>query len=270
MSDTQDPITYWLNQAGRKPLLTACQVNALAKKIQSLPAGDPTREKLVNKIVEHNLRLVANTVHRFMRGKSARYWGHEVTVDYLQAGVIGLKRAAEKFKPELGYRFATYATFWIRCFVGRQDYREMSSIYVPEDAIRAALNAKNNRSNAVNNKFSQATHNSSFGDVYRAINIDSLDRVINEDCSLLSTVYKEHTEDLREYPNVFSMDVERLFVKAKIKSDMIDIIRMKYIQNMTNNEISLATGMSAETIKNRFSGALKKLREVAPSDMMVS
>jgi len=269
MSNTNDPITYWLNQAGRKPLLPPCQINALAKKIQALPDGHPTRIKLVNKIVEHNLRLVASTVHRFMRGKSNRYWGHEVTLDYLQSGVIGLKRAAEKFKPELGYRFATYATFWIRSFIGRQDYLEMSIVYVPEDAIRAALNAKNNRSTAVNNKFSQVTHNSSFQDVYRAINVDSLDRVVNEDSTVLSRVYKEHTEDLREFPDIFSMDIEELFVRAKIKSDMIDVIRMKYIQNMTNNEIAMATGLSAETVKNRFSGALKKLRQAASSDMMV-
>src|SRR6478735_1476294 len=103
---TTDSLQLFLNEAGRYPLLTAAQEVALAKRIEE---GDkPAKDLLVNS----NLRLVVSI--------AKKYQGHGLTLlDLIQEGIIGLIRAAEKFDWRKGFKFSTYATWWIRQAVQR-------------------------------------------------------------------------------------------------------------------------------------------------------
>ena len=94
------------SQAGRIPLLTRVQESELAKRRD---AGDPDA---VRKMVEHNLRL------SFWRAKKWQNRGVPYE-DLVQEGVFGLERAAQKFNPERGVAFSTYATTWIDHFMQR-------------------------------------------------------------------------------------------------------------------------------------------------------
>lgn len=143
-SDNLSDITAWLDNAGRYPLLPADRVNMIGKQIQSLPKGDPKRQRLVNTLVRHNLRLVARYVHGFMDRCSHNKWGSPETVDYLQTGAIGLMRAAEMFDPTRGYTFATYANFWIRSAVGRYNIKSLTPVTVSESATRELMYYKRN------------------------------------------------------------------------------------------------------------------------------
>jgi RNA polymerase primary sigma factor len=103
---TTDTLQLFLREVGRYPLLTAAQEVDLAKRIER---GD-TEAK--NTMINSNLRLVVSIARR--------YQGHELALlDLIQEGILGLIRAAEKFDWRRGYKFSTYATWWIRQAVER-------------------------------------------------------------------------------------------------------------------------------------------------------
>ena len=117
-SATTDSLQLFLNEAGRYPLLTAAQEVELAKRIER---GDkPAKDLLVNS----NLRLVVSI--------AKRYQGHGLTLlDLIQEGIIGLIRAAEKFDWRKGFKFSTYATWWIRQAVQRGVANKARTIRIP-------------------------------------------------------------------------------------------------------------------------------------------
>ena len=101
-----DSLRLLLKDIGRVPLLTAAQEVSLAKRIELADLG-AKRE-----MVEANLRLVVSIAKRYPRG------GIDF-LDLIQEGTIGLIRAAEKFDYRKGFKFSTYATWWIRQAVAR-------------------------------------------------------------------------------------------------------------------------------------------------------
>src|SRR5436189_3271990 len=117
-SATTDALQLFLNEAARWPLLTAEQEVELAKRIER---GDvAAKERMINS----NLRLVVSI--------AKRYQGHGLTLlDLIQEGIIGLIRAVEKFDWRKGYKFSTYATWWIRQAVQRGVANKSRTIRIP-------------------------------------------------------------------------------------------------------------------------------------------
>jgi RNA polymerase primary sigma factor len=113
-----DSLQMFMNEIGRYPLLTAAQEVALAKRVER---GDrAAKERMIN----CNLRLVVHV--------AKRYRGHGVPFgDLIQDGVIGLNRAVEKFDYRKGFKFSTYATWWIRQAVQRSVAGQARTIRVP-------------------------------------------------------------------------------------------------------------------------------------------
>jgi len=117
-SATTDSLQLFLNEAGRYPLLTAAEEVELAKRIER---GDKAAKDL---LVNSNLRLVVSI--------AKRYQGHGLTLlDLIQEGIIGLIRAAEKFDWRKGFKFSTYATWWIRQAVQRGVANKARTIRIP-------------------------------------------------------------------------------------------------------------------------------------------
>ncbi len=116
--ETTDSLTLFMTQLGRYPLLTAAEEVELAKRIER---GDASaKERMINS----NLRLVVHIARR--------YAGHGVPLgDLVQEGVIGLNRAAEKFDWRKGFKFSTYATWWIRQACQRAVSNQSKTIRVP-------------------------------------------------------------------------------------------------------------------------------------------
>jgi RNA polymerase primary sigma factor len=117
-SGTTDSLTLFMNAAGRYPLLTAAEEVMLAKRVER---GDKAaKERMINS----NLRLVVSI--------AKRYQGHGLPLgDLVQEGVIGLNRAVEKFDWRRGYKFSTYATWWIRQACQRAVANQSATIRVP-------------------------------------------------------------------------------------------------------------------------------------------
>jgi RNA polymerase primary sigma factor len=117
-SATTDSLQLFLNEAGRYALLTAAQEVELAKRIE---AGEKEAKDL---LVNSNLRLVVSI--------AKKYQGHGLSLlDLIQEGIIGLIRAAEKFDWRKGFKFSTYATWWIRQAVQRGVANKARTIRIP-------------------------------------------------------------------------------------------------------------------------------------------
>jgi RNA polymerase primary sigma factor len=115
---TTDSLQLFLNEAGRYPLLTAAEEVELAKRIER---GDlQAKDRMINS----NLRLVVSI--------AKKYQGHGLSLlDLIQEGIIGLIRAVEKFDWRRGYKFSTYATWWIRQAVQRGVANKSRTIRIP-------------------------------------------------------------------------------------------------------------------------------------------
>ena len=118
LTGVTDSVTLFMNEIGKHDLLTAAEEVALAKRIER---GDrQAKERMINS----NLRLVVSI--------AKRYRGHGVSfADLIQEGVIGLNRAAEKFDWRKGFKFSTYATWWIRQACQRAISNQGRTIRVP-------------------------------------------------------------------------------------------------------------------------------------------
>jgi RNA polymerase primary sigma factor len=113
-----DALSLFMHRAGRYPLLTAAEEVALAKRVERGDAA--AKERMINS----NLRLVISIAKRYQRKDLP-------LLDLVQEGVIGLNRAVEKFDWRKGFKFSTYATWWIRQACQRAISNQSATIRIP-------------------------------------------------------------------------------------------------------------------------------------------
>jgi RNA polymerase primary sigma factor len=122
LSGSADSLQLFLADVGRHKLLTAAEEVTLAKAIER---GDPTAKR---RMIESNLRLVVSIAKGY-RGLGVPF------LDLIQEGTLGLNRAVEKFDWRRGYKFSTYATWWIRQSVQRAVANHARTIRVPVHVV---------------------------------------------------------------------------------------------------------------------------------------
>ncbi|MDD5043151.1 MAG: sigma-70 family RNA polymerase sigma factor [Patescibacteria group bacterium] len=115
---SSDSIQMYLREIGKVPLLTTEEELSLARR------KDKGDLEAVKRLIEANLRLVVSIAKKFV-GKSLSL------LDLIQEGNIGLFRAVEKFDPQKGYKFSTYATWWIRQAITRALADQSRTIRIP-------------------------------------------------------------------------------------------------------------------------------------------
>ena len=113
-----DPVKIYLKEIGRVPLLSAEEEIELAQRMSQ---GDSYAKK---RLSEANLRLVVSIAKKYV-GRGMQF------LDLIQEGNLGLMKAAEKFEPERGFKFSTYATWWIRQAITRAMADQARTIRVP-------------------------------------------------------------------------------------------------------------------------------------------
>ncbi|MEX0868962.1 MAG: sigma-70 family RNA polymerase sigma factor [Nitriliruptoraceae bacterium] len=144
-----DPTRQYLDEIGRVDLLTAAEEVDLAKRIEASVAArnlldaaadlDPARRRVLwcidrsgqaakRRLIEANLRLVVSI--------AKRYGGRGMPLtDLIQEGNLGLMRAVDKFDATRGYKFSTYATWWIRQMIGRSIADQSRTIRLPSHVV---------------------------------------------------------------------------------------------------------------------------------------
>ena len=149
-----DSVGLYLNEIGQVPLLTAAEERELSQAIERgreaqarLDAGERSRElkrtvaeaaAAKDRFIRANLRLVVSVARRYPLPASMEL------LDLVQEGNLGLEHAVDKFDWRKGFKFSTYATFWIRQAIGRALDQKASLIRLPGDrsaSLRAALRA---------------------------------------------------------------------------------------------------------------------------------
>ena len=115
---TEDPVRMYLKEIGKVPLLTPDEEIELAKRME---LGDEEAKKT---LAEANLRLVVSIAKRYV-GRGMQF------LDLIQEGNLGLIKAVEKFDYRKGYKFSTYATWWIRQAITRAIADQARTIRIP-------------------------------------------------------------------------------------------------------------------------------------------
>lgn len=118
-----DPVRMYLKEIGRVPLLDAEREKYLAE-IMATSEDEAARQKAKNELVEANLRLVVSIAKRYV-GKGMFF------LDLIQEGNLGLMKAVDKFDYQKGYKFSTYATWWIRQAITRAIADQARTIRIP-------------------------------------------------------------------------------------------------------------------------------------------
>lgn len=129
----EEGIPSYLNRLTQEPLLSAESEIALTRAIQS---GDQAARR---RLIESNMRLVINIA----KGYKCRHIPME---DLIQEGAIGLMQATERFDPERGFRFSTYATHWIRQSIGRAIDNKSKAIRLPAHVSQTIRRVEKERS----------------------------------------------------------------------------------------------------------------------------
>lgn len=259
----EDTIEFWAAKALSKPLLSKVEVIEIAKIIQSTPEGTAKYNKYVNKLVEHNLRLVMKYVHNYIQKNTKLNWNSPEIVDYFQAATFGLIKAAKKFDPQKGYEFSTYACHWMRNCVGRHHMRQSTCIYMPEDACRRVfffkkhgkpMNEKNGKPRSLE-ATTQLVERFEFARNWVSLNI----KVNNNDTELMSMLESPSIEPGKDV-NSFPESINVTLLAAGLSDQQIFILESLYVNDHLPCQIMESLACSRDRYDYLKSQAFKKIK----------
>jgi RNA polymerase primary sigma factor len=260
---TTDALQLFLNEAGRYKLLTAEEEVELAKRVE---CGDHEAKELM---INSNLRLVVSI--------AKRYQGHGLSLlDLIQEGIIGLIRAVEKFDWRRGYKFSTYATWWIRQAVQRGVANKSREIRIPVHIVEREQKMSR-AERQLTTKLGRAPTEEEVAKAAKlplkqvlevrqaARAVTSLDRPLGEENSgsLGEMTAGESPSPEEEVTVSLSMDTLRRAV-AELPERERDVVKMRYglngdVEPASLDEIGRRLGITRERVRQIESVALERL-----------
>jgi RNA polymerase primary sigma factor len=260
---TTDALQLFLNEAGRWPLLTKEEEVELAKLIER---GD---KEAKDRMINSNLRLVVSI--------AKRYQGLGLSLlDLIQEGIIGLIRAVEKFDWRRGFKFSTYATWWIRQAVQRGIANKSHTIRIPvhiaererrigraERELAAKLGREPTDSEIAENARLSAKELREVREVARSVT--SLDRPIGADSegALRDLIASEEAPPEEEITVSLEQDVLRRAVEQLPDREQ-EVLKLRYGLNGDREPVSLEAigrqlGITRERVRQIEAAALEQL-----------
>ncbi len=264
-----DPVKVHLKEIGRIPLLTTEEEIQLAEKISS---GD---ENARDRLIEANLRLVVSIAKHYV-GRGMPF------LDLIQEGYIGLIKAVEKFDHTKGYKFSTYATWWIRQSISRAIADQARTIRIPVHMVETITKVKKAQSLLLHKN----GHEPTIEEVAKELNMQpervrEIVRIAQDPVSLEAPVGEEEDSHLGDFipdedaPAPIDSAMQAVFKDELDKALNTlpdrerDVLKFRYgigsDRSHTLEEVGREFKVTRERIRQIEAKALRKLRQASRS-----
>lgn len=252
----------WARSSKRAGRISRTEVIELAREIQawrSHPDGpdacpDQLRRRGLrarNRLITGNMMLVVGLAHKNL-GRIAGSGGLDLA-DLLQAGALGLSRAAEKYDPEKGFEFSTYAYWWIRQAIGDEIERRSETIKIPAPVRYGLIDGKP-RKNASAEQIAAAS---------AAQAVRSLDyRARQHDADEGDMTLADTLADPRLDPLELLEDAERQERIEAAAGEELALLRLRFEDKATYADLAPLMGIRAAEMKQAINAAAHRLRQV--------
>lgn len=265
-TDSHDPTRLYLNEIGTSPLLTAAEEVKYSRLAQ---AGNEAGRK---RMIESNLRLVVKIARRYTNRGLA-------FLDLIEEGNLGLIRAVEKFDPERGFRFSTYATWWIRQTIERAIMNQTRTIRLPIHVVKEI----NTYLRAARSLAQKLDHEPSAEEIAELLHkpirdveellglnerIASTDSMILNDPAktLLDTIADDQAEDPAEVIADEEVHASIEECLAQLSDKQREVVERRFglhgYSVSTLEEVGREIGVTRERVRQIQMDALKKLKKI--------
>ena len=259
-----DPVKVYLKEIGRVPLLTNEEEIELAQKMVT---GDAAAKK---RLSEANLRLVVSIAKRYV-GRGMQF------LDLIQEGNLGLIKAVEKFDPTKGFKFSTYATWWIRQAITRAIADQARTIRIPVHMVETITRVKKVSSQLLHKNGHEPTAEEIGAEINMpADKVREILRIAQEPVSLETPIGEEEDSHLGDFiPDEDALAPQDAASQAMLKEQLAAVLqtltpreemvlRLRFGledgRSRTLEEVGKAFNVTRERIRQIEAKALRKLR----------
>ena len=265
-----DPVKMYLKEIGRVPLLSGNEEIELAERIMK---GD---QKAKERLTEANLRLVVSIAKRYV-GRGMHF------LDLIQEGNVGLIKAVEKFDHTKGFKFSTYATWWIRQAITRAIADQARTIRIPVHMVETINKLKKVQSQLLHENGKEANEEEIAKEMNLPVSrVREIMRVAQEPVSMETPIGPEEDSRLMDFirdddalapddaamKTIINEDIDAV-LKTLTKREE-DVIRLRFGlldgRCHTLEEVGLEFNVTRERIRQIEAKALRKLRHPVRSN----